>query len=171
MAKWTYLALFVWLISCAPTTIHFSNPEGFDEAYQNFIILNFKTSDNKSSEAGNALIETIEGALASEMTQRGYTAIERGKPDMLLRYELVASRRTRTDVNRLPYSNYAQINNRVIQESALLIELTNASERKLIWQGSLDLRQYSKKHKAQEAIKKAVAKIFETYPFQQPQGN
>ncbi len=161
MFRWSILFLFL-AASCAPKVIHFTNDDQLGN-FSSYVLLNFKVGDRQTSPEGRQLISLIERKLQEEMSLKGYRRVTAEEPDLLLRYELVATRRTRTDVNPVPFSAYSTVNTRVFQESILLVELTNRKNRKLVWQGSVDLKQYAKKNKANEALEKAIVSIFETF--------
>ena len=162
MAKWASFLVIFFLVSCSPRVISFVNEEVYDTSKSSFIILNFKNNEKQLSAEGQSLKEPIESNILEEMSLLGFKKISRQQPDLLLRYELISSLRTRTDVNQIAFSPYSQITTRTLQESALLIELLDEQTRKLVWQGSVDLKQYTKKRKEREALSTAIANIFES---------
>ena len=162
MAKWISLFAILLLTSCSARVISFVNESAFDPNKSTFLLLNFKNNEKQLSAEGQSLKEQIEGNVLREMSLLGFKQVSRKKPDLLLRYELISSLRTRTDVNQIAFSPYSQITTRTLQESALLIELLDEENRKLVWQGSVDLKQYTKKRKEREALAAAITNIFES---------
>lgn len=151
--------------SCSTKVIHFVNEDADFESYSNYLILNFKVADRQFSKEGKALLTQLEEELRMEMSRRAYKEVNRVEPDLLLRYELIASTTTRTDVNQVPFSGFVRVDTQVFYESALLVELTDRRTKKLVWQGSADLKSYVKKNKETQILQAAVKNIFRTYPY------
>lgn len=99
------------------------------------------------------------------MARRGYEESS-VTPDLTLRYEVTSN--TRVEINNSQVNPYFYqpfpITTRTIYQSILLLELFD-SNKKLVWQGSYDLRQEKKEKKVAKAINRAVGYIFTTYPY------
>lgn len=154
----------VWS-GCTPRVIQFVNDESNFEQYGTYLILNFKVSDEDLSEEGRNMISEIERQIHANLTERGYQSVEQ-KPDMLLRYDLLANNNSRTNVDNNPYSPFVTVSTRTFREASLLFELTDRKTRKLIWQGSLDLKQQHRPKKKQDELSRAIELIFDSYPYQ-----
>lgn len=163
MSKWLVTVLIIFT-SCSPRVIHFVNDDSAFKDYFTYHIVNFKVPTGGLSPKGQELINTLEAAFKFELERRAYT-FEKKSPDVLLRYELIANTETRTNVNRSPFSALVEVDTRSIKQSALLLELTDRETKKLIWQSSVDLKQYNKKTKSLESLDGVITRLFNTYLY------
>jgi len=117
----------------------------------------------KQSYAG---YEDLETAIKFHMDNRGY--IESKSPDLILRYRVIIDPKVeyRTNNNRYSYNFPGNYNSRerTYNEGILMIEFRNSNTRKVVWQGSLDLR-VNKRKRSKEVVLKSVGMIFEQYPY------
>lgn len=137
--------------------------------YQTYRLINYKSEDKSYDEEGLALFMQIEEAINNNMQEKGYEPTS--KADLVARYEIVSTTATENNrgydpygYNRSYYDPYRTWNNRKYIEGVILIELRDKKRKKLVWQGSLDLK-YAKKEEPKETLTKAINHIFDTYPY------
>ena len=112
--------------------------------------------------------EDLEAAIKLNMDSRGYT--ESKSPDLVLRYRVIidpkVEYRNTNRYNRYNYNfpSYYNLDERTYNEGILLIEFRNSNTRKVVWQGSLDLK-VNKRKRSKEVVLESVSTIFEQYPF------
>ncbi|MEQ6120229.1 DUF4136 domain-containing protein [Reichenbachiella sp. MALMAid0571] len=168
------------LCSCASSKVIQYLDEGSDfKEYHTFKIINFKTDNKEYSNEGNAFVDSVETYIANEMQAKGY--VPDNKSDLLVRYELISGVESEVNYNNSNYYRnpgrgyyspfydpyfYGPSSSRHI-EGILLLEIKERKTRKLVWQGSLDLK-YSKKSSDNnlELLKNTLLKIFKTYPYE-----
>lgn len=176
--KITVLAITgVLIASCsASNVIQYLDEEANFKDYNTFKIINYKNDNKQYSSEGNAFVDSIEFYIESQMRHRTYEVAV--KPDLMVRYELISGVESEVD-----YSNSNYYGNRVYAnpfynpyfygpretrhiEGILLLEIKERKTKKLVWQGSLDLK-YSKKKKDSNLglMRDAIVQIFETYPY------
>lgn len=162
MKKWFLLALII-TSSCNPKVVSYLNPKAKFSQFETYRLVSTK-ADSKNIQPENTLVfDLIRNSIQKEMDRRSYS-ISSITPDLTLRYEVTSSTRVENDTNQVAPYFTPQVNTRTIYESILLIELYD-QRKKLVWQGSYDLRQQRKEKKAARAIEKAVGSIFTTYPY------
>lgn len=172
------MALLLW--SCASSNvIQYLDEEANFEKYNAFKIINFKTDNKEYSAEGNAFVDSVEQYIALEMQKKGYTRGSRS--DLLVRYELISG--VESEINYNNNSNYYRGAGRGFYspfydpyfygptssrhiEGIFLLEIKERKSRKLVWQGSLDLKYSKKSNSNLELLKETIARIFETYPYQ-----
>ena len=111
--------------------------------------------------------EELEAAIKSHMDKHGYT--ESKSPDLILRYRVIIDPIVEYQSNRYNRYNYNYPGNynlerRTYNEGILLIELRNSNTRKVVWQGSLDLK-VNKRKRSKEVVMESVGMIFDQYPY------
>lgn len=144
--------------------MRFVNDESKFDQYGTYLVVNYKVSNAELSKEGLELLSNIETQLQEQLNKRGYQAVST-RPDILLRYEFISNNNSRSSVSNNPYDPFVTVNTRTFRESILLLELTDRETKKLIWQGSIDLRQQHKPSKKQEELDKAIVALFNTYPY------
>lgn len=165
------------LISCsASNVIQYIDEEANFKNYHTYKIINYKNDNKEYSSEGNAFVDSIEFYIDGQMRYRAYE--EAARPDLMVRYELISGVESDVDYNnsnfyggRTFYSPfydpyyYGPRETRHI-EGILLLEIKERKTKKLVWQGSLDLK-YSKKKKDSNLglMQDAIITIFETYPY------
>ena len=162
--------LIVLLISssCSRKVIHFTNSEASFQNYSSFTVVNFKAKEGLSPE-GETIIQLIYDQIRAQMERREYR--RSGDPDLLVRFELISNQRVEVEqynssqYSYSPYYPNRYFRTRTYLESALLIEITDRSTKKLVWQASLDLNKYSRKKNDQEILREAVSELFNTYLY------
>lgn len=175
----TIVALMFYSCASSKVVQYLDEDSNFKE-YHSFKIINFKTENKEYSAEGNAFVDSVETYIAHEMQNKAY--VLNIKPDLLVRYELISG--VESEVNYNNNSNYYRNPGRGYYnpfydpyfygprsskhiEGILLLEIKERKTRKLVWQGSLDLK-YSKKNSNDnlELLKNTLTKIFKTYPYQ-----
>jgi len=160
------------LSNCAqPGVIQFLNDNLDFSNYETYRLINYKSADKSFSKDGMIIFTGLESAIDSNMVNRNYRLAE--KPDIIVRYEIISSIETESSgpyydpylQNRYYYSPPPSYNNtKKLAQGILLIEFRDKKKKKLIWQGSLDLK-FSKKTTPLEVVTLAVERIFTTYPY------
>lgn len=160
------------LLSCSQKIIHFTNDLAPFSSYNSFVVVNYKVNTEELSAEGQQIMTQIESLISAEMTRRNYEGTAHD-PSLVVRYELISNQRTEIDQVSGPYYlrggyySYPRqyFRTRTFLESALLIEITDANTRKLVWQASEDLNKYIKKKNNQEILQNAVTHLFNTYLY------
>ncbi|SMD39129.1 protein of unknown function [Reichenbachiella faecimaris] len=168
------MKLSVWFIilllcqTCAtPKVIKFLNDELDYSKYYTYRLIHYKSDDKSYSPEGMAFFGEIEMAISQNMAAKGYEQAD--KPDLIARYEIVST--TVTESNTRNYDPYGYNNYYFPQdarkhtEGIILIELRDRKQKKLVWQGSLDLK-YKMKKEVQLTMLESINIIFESYPYQ-----
>jgi hypothetical protein len=168
MNKWGLIFIFSYLISCSPRIIQFVNDQARFDQFNDYIIVGLKGQNMQKIVDDDKIIDRIEEAIHSELGRRGY-APNKQDPDLIVRYEVISSTKTQ-DTNQtmspFQYTGYGPIYNfRTVIESILLVEILDASNQKLVWQASMDLRDHSKTTKRKDVLKAAVERLFDTYLY------
>lgn len=160
-----YVLILLGLLSaCSPKVVQFVNDDSKFAEYATFLVVNYKVNNAELSKEGLELVADIEMQLQKQLERRGYQPTST-RPDIILRYEFISNNNSRTNVNRNPYDPFVTVNTRTFRESILLFELTDRKTKKLVWQASIDLKQQHKASKKKEELDKAIATLFNTYPY------
>lgn len=166
--------IFLGLISCSSQkkVVSFTNDNINFENYNTYNIVNYKKGDQDFSSQGAIFINKIEKGITEEMNAKKYSRSK--NPDVLVRYEIISSVNSNNsntaNFNRVgnrydPF--YTPFNNNSRQiEGVLLIELKSRKTKKLIWQGSLDLKYSHKTEKNENLLINAVHHIFDAYHYE-----
>lgn len=174
---------FVLLFSCntQKKIIHFTNDSARFSQYKSFAIANFKVGESDISQEGLTILSEIENQIKDKMELRAYR-LDNNQPDLIVRYELMSNQRVESrtaspyaygmypNMYNPMYSPFSPFGNnysytRIILESALLLEITDLQTKKIIWQASVDLNQYSKQNKKEEILAEAISELFDTYLY------
>ncbi|MEO1256509.1 MAG: DUF4136 domain-containing protein [Bacteroidota bacterium] len=159
-----FILISLILIGCSPRIVSYVNPKAAFENFQTYRLVSAKLESKNVSPQNTSIFDLIKQNIHQEMNKRNYE-VSNVSPDLTLRYEITSN--TRVEVNNFqdPFLfRPNQINSRTIYESILLLELYD-QKKKLVWQGSYDLRQQRKEKKTARAIEKAIGYIFTTYPY------
>lgn len=170
MKKWLILLIIFSFCRCTPKVISYVNTKAKFQSFDSYRIVSVKLEGRKVEPESTKIFDDVKNQIIDQMTQRSY-AISSIDPDLTLRYELNSATRSENINNNInnpinnpfgyPNNNF---NSSAINESILLIELYD-SKKKLVWQGSYDLKQERKEEKTSKVLKNAVDKIFTTYPY------
>lgn len=158
--------ILVLLLGCGVRVIQYVNDRAPFAQYEDYVLVGLK-GKNVGSDPSNLLIR-IEGQIHEEMQRRDYKVSD--TPDLILRYEVVASTKTETRNSNYLYGPIFMPNSRTITESVILLEMTDAKTKKLVWQASLDLREHNKITKKKDVLKSALINIFNTYLYRAGNG-
>ena len=164
MKQWLLL-LFVFALGCNPKVVSYLNPKAKFRNYETFRLVSTQLDSEISTDESTRIFDLIKENILEEMDSRDYKR-SNITPDLTLRYEMTSSTRVETNANP-GFGGFfppMQLNSRTIYEAILLLELYNENK-KLVWQGSYDLKQQRKEKKASKAIEKAVGQIFTSYPY------
>ena len=162
MKKWLLLCLIA--LGCNPKIVSYLNEKAPFDQFETYRLVSAKSDSKNITPENTQIFDLIKKNIHDQMSERSYQ-LSNVTPDLILRYEVLASTRVENNVNN-PNRFYSpfQVNSRTIYESSLLLELLDQNK-KLVWQGSYDLKQEKKEKKASRAIEKAVGYIFTTFPY------
>ncbi len=170
MKKWLFLFTIISILGCSQKVISYLDNDARFEQFESFRIVSVKLEGRKVAPESNQIFEEIKAQIINQMLVRSYEQ-SNITPDLTLRYELSSSSRSEQNNNNNAFNNtigfpgYNGISSRTIHESILILELYN-SNKKLVWQGSYDLKQQRKEDKTSKVIQNAIEQIFTTYPYE-----
>jgi hypothetical protein len=150
------------LCSCSARVIKYINPNAGYASYETYALVSLKGKNISSSKDPNDPLKRMERYISDEMTRRDYKR-DLQAPDLILRYEIISSSKTESRNNNSFY--FTTISTRTIIESTILVEMTDAKTKKLVWQASLDMREHSKITKSKDPLKEAIRNIYNTYLY------
>ena len=162
MKKWLLIALVI-SSGCSQRIVSYVNPKAKFSQFETYRLVSTQAESKNISPDNTLVFDLIKKSIKEEMKRRSYIQ-SNISPDLTLRYEVTSSTRVETNSNQVGPFFQPQVNSRTIYESVLLVELYN-NKKKLVWQGSYDLRQQKKEKKTSKAIEKSVGHIFTTYPY------
>lgn len=171
LTPYLFALCFTFQNCSSPKVVRFVNDELDFSQYQTFRLINYKSDDKSYDAEGLAFFTHVEEAIVQNMTGKGYEKAP--KADLTARYEIVSTTITETNRNYDPYRYNRSLyyptsnpwNDIKRTEAVILIELRDRKQKKLVWQGSLDLR-YSKKTDPKVTLTESIDRIFTTYPYQ-----
>ena len=166
--------LFVLTLSigCStPQVITFYNEKADFASYNSFRVVNPTSEKDDFSKEARETLDQLESAIINQMEKRGYHMSHRA--DLIVYYRILIDQQTDYRVDNYPsrydyYSGYSYYRVRKDQydQGTMLIELKDAENRKLVWQGTLDLKIKNRsKISKDEIVEQTIAMIFERYPF------
>ena len=163
MNKYLIALAIVPLFGCSSKVVSYVNSKSNFKSFATYRMVNPKVDKSQLADDSNLVFQTIKSAISEEMSKRSYkpSAVS---PDLTLRYELASTTRVQTNAVRDPFNPFSQFTSNTIHEAVLLLELYDI-KKKLIWQGSYDLRQERREKRMTKVINNAVAKIFTSYPY------
>lgn len=164
--------VFFWLFllsGCGSPVVRYLNERADFSSFESYQLVNVKINKRQLSAQTTELLGILEGRVRYHMEDlRNYQPTELA-PDLVLRYELVSATSTPTNVNPGTPFTPPTLNTQVLYESVVLLELYH--QKKLVWQGSYDLKQHRKAAKNERVIKDAVDRIFTSYPYRARSGS
>jgi len=163
MNRFFIVSVIIFLFGCSNRIVSYINPNSAFKSFATYRMVNPKLDNSQLANNLNPVFHTIKSAISEEMSKRGYE-LSAAAPDLTLRYELASATRVQTNMNQDPFSPFSRVTSTTIHEAVLLLELY-AINKKLIWQGSYDLRQERKEKNIVRVLNDAVAKIFTSYPY------
>ena len=113
--------------------------------------------------------DKLEGAIINEMDSRGFLFAQ--TPDILIDYQIILGSETRVSSDRQTYPYYGNfyrfntINVDRYNEGILLVEAKQ--NKKILWQGSLDLK-YNSRSKKRKDIAELMSLLFDEFPVAKP---
>lgn len=111
--------------------------------------------------------DKIETAILNKMDQLGYNFQQTS--DLLVDYHLILGSATSVSQSHQTYPyrgnfyRYNTIDVSRYHEGILLIEIKESDKKRIIWQGSLDLK-YNRRSKTKRDIAELISLIFDTFP-------
>lgn len=168
MKKWLFLFSIFLLTACSQKVISYVDTNAKFQNFNSFRVVSAKFDGRKVEPENDRIFSEAKNQIIDQMLARSYVQ-SNITPDLTLRYEFNSSTRNLQNNNNNNFNNpfsYPSFNttNRTIYESIILIELYDANK-KLVWQGSYDLKNERKEEKASKVIKNALDQIFTTYPY------
>ena len=163
-----YFFLFVIVGCTSPKVVSVYNDNLDFSRYETFLVHNPLDKD-RNDDQGYAAYDKLEHAIENQMNIRGY--LNSTIPDIYVSYRFILDPKIHyRSNNQDPYSSQSnQFPTRVrrtkFDEGILMIEITERARRKMVWQGSLDLK-VNKKKKNIDIISESVAMIFENYVYE-----
>ncbi|WP_422358707.1 DUF4136 domain-containing protein [Reichenbachiella sp.] len=165
LTNWLVI-LFLFQTCAPPKVVKFLNSELDYSQYHSYRLINYKSDDKSFAAEGMAFYDEIENGIKQNMAAKGYQAADR--PDLIARYEIVSTTATETDNRNYDpygYNYYIPPTTKKYTQGIVLIELRDRKQKKLVWQGSLDLK-YTMKGEAKLTLLEAINRIFESYPYE-----
>jgi len=175
MVKISLLILLIAL-GCKSTEVQSFYNESVDFGqFYTFKIINPLHRGNDFSEKGIEATENIENSIAHEMELKQYRYGTRA--DLVVNYQIILDDKIEYRVNDYyspysyrysgyPYDPYYSVSKKHFKEGVFMIEIKDQRNRKLLWQGSLDLKINKKYLKdSKSIISETVALILKDYPF------
>lgn len=161
MRNW-FLILALLTFGCKSSkVVHYLNEDASFEKFNSYYLLNLKS---KSRASEDNIIPRLEENIQQQMAERGYElSIE--EPDLILRYELVASTETDVNMNRVPFGYFGTVSVRTFNSSILLLEMKSQKSNKLVWHASIDMQNHQDLRKRKDPLEAAVNRLFTTYPY------
>ena len=166
-----FLAIVITACATNYKVVSFSNDSIDLSKYNTYQIINYKKGKEDFSKQGELYFSKIENGIKSGLESKKYMVSD--QPDMIVRYEIISNLNVRQNSgNSNYYQNgyydqfYNQNNNTSRQiEGILLIEMKDRKTKKLIWQGSLDLKYSRKSDKNKDLLTNAVETILLEYNY------
>ncbi len=165
-----WFLLLLATISCTPKIVTYINTNSNFKSFESYRLVSSQLESTNVAPENSFIFDLIKDHIHSQMERRNYKT-SNISPDLLLRYEITSNTRVQTNTTQDPFLlTPTQVNSRLIYESVLLLELYDQNK-KLVWQGSYDLKQQRKEKKTSRAIQKAIGYIFTSYPYQALSGD
>ncbi|MDH5610273.1 MAG: DUF4136 domain-containing protein [Cyclobacteriaceae bacterium] len=168
MIRWLFL--FLLFGACASPVVLYTNDKAHFEKYHTYVLLEVRTPAGNTEKTDSTDIRIkLEKNIRAEMNRRNYRE-NLLAPDLVLRYEIIsgtvsASQRNFSPSGYLMSPYYYPYSSRMFTESIFLLELTDATTKKLIWQASLDMKNLSKKSGKTDMLQSATQTLFNTYLY------
>lgn len=157
------LFAFIGFVSCSPKPLSYLNEKGVPlQHFQTYRLLNTKVERTNLSKDGREILSILEESIREKMAERGYEESNL-EPDLILRYEITTNQQMETSTSAGPFG--PPVTSRTYMESLIIVDLMDASKRKMFWQSSFDLRKQTKDLRQEQATEFAVSEIFYSYPY------
>jgi len=167
------LAFNFLVVGCTtPQVISFYNEKVDFGRYKSYEIINPTRSKEDFSDEALKTIELIETAIATEMERKKYSYGY--DSDLIIYYRYLVGQKVDyvaepaySRYHYDPYDPYYQPRQKVYDEGTFSIELKDSRTKKLVWQGSLDLKiKPRSKLSREEIVNQTITSIFAKYPFE-----
>jgi Domain of unknown function (DUF4136) len=140
----------------------------WDHSVQDFSSFKTYKWDKPVRSTGNPLMDQrIVTAIDAQMAQKGFQQIE-NNPDVLVTYGTGLRRQrsaTASGMGRLRMGGgMGTINENISNAGTLVVDISNAQTKQLIWRGTATDTLSDKPDKNSQKIEKAVTKMFKKYP-------
>jgi hypothetical protein len=140
----------------------------WDHSVQNFSLFKTYKLVKPVRSTGNPLMDQrIVRAIDAQMAQKGFQQVE-NNPDVQVTYGTGLQRQrsaTATGMGRLRMGGgMGTINENISNAGTLVVDISNAHTKQLLWRGTATDTLSDKPDKNSEKIQKAVAKMFAKYP-------
>jgi hypothetical protein len=159
MKRWLFLCLF--LAGCNQKLVLFLNDQADFSSYNSYAIYNLKAGSDQA--AKTELFNRLENEIHRQMGVRNYQKSTQN-PDVVMRYELIASRESSTQVDNFGF-RFQRVTVRTFNQAILLFELKERGSNLLVWQASIDMNDHQRLSKKNDPIRAAVETLFNTYPY------
>ncbi|MGB3620923.1 DUF4136 domain-containing protein [Ketobacter sp. MCCC 1A13808] len=168
-------AMAITMLGCASTpTIHTQSAPGVDiSRYKTFAYISPLGTD--SSEYGSLLSNKLKAGTRAALTAKGFTYDEKN-PDMLVNF--TATVKQKTDVESIPggmgfrggmyapWGGYNDVYVRHYDDGTLLVDLIDAKQKQMVWQGTAKAIVHSDPKDNEIKIQQAITGMFEELPPQ-----
>lgn len=153
------------VVGCStPKVVSHQTPGADLKAYTTFGVV----AGQKFSKEDISTRDQMEDAIIHEMESRGYEySLDYG---LKVSYQIILSTQTdaRTDYQSYPYYGrsylYETVDVRYYKAGILLLEMRDTKTNKIVWQGSIDMKQ-NQNSKKRLNLAEFTALIFSTYPI------
>jgi len=170
------LLILVIALGCKSIEVQSFYNESVDFGqFYTYKIINPLHRGDDFSEKGYEATENIENSIAQEMELKQYRYGARA--DLVVSYQIILDDKIEYRVNDYyspysyrysgyPYDPYYSVSKKHFKEGVFMIEIKDQRNRKLFWQGSLDLKINKKYLKdSKSIISETVSLILKDYPF------
>jgi hypothetical protein len=169
------LLLLFSVLSCSSTrVVSFHSDTARFGSYFTYKIEHPYPADQPINDRVKEVTNSIESKIGQEMESRGYKRSE--DSDLITKYRINLNPNSETDVNNnryprygyLPYYDPYFIDVRTYDyiEGIVLVEIMDRTTRKLVWQGSKDVRFNPRRESSEAVINETINEIFDTYLYQ-----
>lgn len=165
-----FILLFGLLHGCGPGKIVSNVTPGVNfSKFNSFWVLNAKGQKQDYSDKGSQIKDEVESEIERIFEDRGYTLSR--EPDILVTYDVLISPKIRRNANTNPYRSYTYRYNYYdyqtyrYNEGMFMVEIRDYKKKKIVWQGSIDLRSGRKPKNSSEFFRNAVNDVLTAYPY------
>ena len=160
-----------------PQVVSFYNEKAEFNRYKSYQIVNPTRSKDDFSDEALKTIDIIEATISAEMEKKKYTYDY--DSDLIVYYRYLVGQEVdyvaepaHAPYHYDPYDPYYQPRTKEYDEGTFSVELKDARTKKLVWQGSLDLKIKARsKLSREEIINQTITFIFAKYPFEAGNAN
>ncbi|MEM6831796.1 MAG: hypothetical protein AAF551_14895, partial [Bacteroidota bacterium] len=143
--KFQLLVICVLFASCTPRVVHFLNSNVSYQDLNTYRLVNVKVNKRNLSREAAQLLDLIESSIQFQMSDKRMYEVSNVSPDLILRYEFISNTNSQVTQNT-GFFQFPSTNIQTVYESVILLELLH--DKKLVWQGSYDMRQSRRTEKS-----------------------